>query len=63
MDIKVNFLDGGSKTFKNVGYSVFKGKLYLWRPGTRKGKTPRATYNLSKLHSMKKTGKKGWEEV
>ena len=50
MAVKVMFKDGGSKTFKDaVGYTVFKGKLYLWRAGTRKGKKPRATYNLSKL--------------
>lgn len=57
MGVTVYFKDGGSKHFSDaVGYSVFKGKLYLWKRGKRKGKTPRATYNLSKL---KKPG--GWK--
>ncbi len=47
--VRVSFKDGGSKSFSKVGYSVFKGKLYIWNQGKRKGRKPRATYNLSKV--------------
>jgi hypothetical protein len=62
MTVRVYFKEpaGAHKDFTDAsGYSVFRGKLYIWRPGPRKGKKPRATYNLSKLR--KQPQGKGWE--
>lgn len=47
--ITIFFKDGGKKVFTDKGYSVFKGKLYIWNPGTRKGVEPHKKYNLSKI--------------
>jgi len=56
--ITVKYKDGRSRTFYG-GTSVFKGYLYIWAPGPRKGRKPIQKIPLSSLHSKKKTGQKG----
>lgn len=56
--ITLKYKDGTTETYYG-GTSVFKGFLYIWAPGTRKGKQPIKKVPLSKLHSKKKDGQKG----
>jgi len=55
----VRYLNGKSETYTNCGTSVYNGNLYIWNPGTRRGRSPRKVIPLSSLHSLKKTGQKG----
>lgn len=57
--VMLYFLDGHSETENNCGTSIYNGNLYIWNRGTRKGKAPRRVIPLDKLHSKKKTGRKG----
>ena len=54
----VKYKDGRTENYYG-GTSVFKGMLYIWSPGPRKGRKPTKTIPLSQLHSRKKTGQKG----
>jgi hypothetical protein len=52
-DVKITFTSGKEYTQYNCGYSVYKGMLYIWDPGKRKGKKPRAKYSLKKVKTWK----------
>jgi hypothetical protein len=56
--IVLKYLNGKEETYYG-GASVFNGFVYIWAPGTRKGKQPIAKIQLSQLHSKKRTGQKG----
>lgn len=56
---RIVYKDGRVEMQYDCGTSVYKGKLYIWNPGTRKGKKPRKVINLSEINTKKSTGSKG----
>lgn len=51
--IRVYLKNGRSENHKNCGYSVFRGRLYIWYPGKRKGRKPKKTYSLKSVKTWK----------